>query len=149
MDYLTDSRGNDYTLKMANKDSPNMLQQQQIPGLPPSMFYIPNFITEDEEQRILEKVYQTPSPNIPVPSDLTNPPDPRQPMDIPQTPPPPSYPSPAHRKQHSSRLDKNATLAHDTRRRSDLLSGRLRRSTSWHQPLSHQRVPPRARDHAA
>jgi len=42
---------------MASEDSPNMLQQQQIPGLPPSMFYIPNFITEDEEQRILEKVY--------------------------------------------------------------------------------------------
>ena len=42
---------------MANEESPNMLQQQQIPDMPPSMFYIPNFISEDEEQRILEKVY--------------------------------------------------------------------------------------------
>lgn len=42
---------------MANEQSPEvLLQRQQIPGLPPSMFYIPNFITEDEEQRILEKV---------------------------------------------------------------------------------------------
>jgi hypothetical protein len=45
------------TLTIANEDSPDMLQQQQIPGLPPSMFYVPNFIGEDEEQRILEKVY--------------------------------------------------------------------------------------------
>jgi len=41
---------------MANEDSRELLQQQQIPGLPQSMFYIPNFINEDEEQRILEKV---------------------------------------------------------------------------------------------
>lgn len=33
-----------------------LLQQHRIPVLPPSMFYIPNFISEDEEQRILEKV---------------------------------------------------------------------------------------------
>jgi hypothetical protein len=50
-------RENNNSLKMANEESPSMLHQQQIPGLPPSMFYIPNFISEDEEQRILEKVY--------------------------------------------------------------------------------------------
>lgn len=42
---------------MANIVTPESLQQQQIPDLPPTMFYIPNFITEDEEQRILEKVH--------------------------------------------------------------------------------------------
>jgi len=41
---------------MAVNASPDLLQQQQIPDLPPKMFYIPNFITEDEEQRILDKV---------------------------------------------------------------------------------------------
>jgi hypothetical protein len=43
-------------LIMANKITPELLQRQQIPDLPSKMFYIPNFITEDEEQRILEKV---------------------------------------------------------------------------------------------
>lgn len=42
---------------MANSVTPESLQQQQIPDLPPTMFYISNFITEDEEQRILEKVH--------------------------------------------------------------------------------------------
>jgi hypothetical protein len=110
---------------MADEESPNMLQQQQIPSLPPSMFYIPNFITEDEEQRILEKVNQTLSYYQPVSSNLTRSPDPRQPLDIPQTSPPASHLSPTHCEQHSSRLDKDATLAHDSRRRSDLFSGRL------------------------
>jgi len=58
-DYSVDQdvlQGNNITLKMANEDSRELLQQQQIPGLPQSMFYIPNFINEDEEQRILEKV---------------------------------------------------------------------------------------------
>lgn len=41
---------------MADNASPDLLQQQQIPDLPPKMFYFPNFITEDEEQRILDKV---------------------------------------------------------------------------------------------
>jgi hypothetical protein len=41
---------------MADNSSPDLLQQQQIPDLAPKMFYIPNFITEDEEQRILDKV---------------------------------------------------------------------------------------------
>lgn len=43
---------------MADNTSPDLLHQQQIPDLPPKMFYIPNFITEDEEQRILDKVKQ-------------------------------------------------------------------------------------------
>jgi hypothetical protein len=41
---------------MADNASSDLLQQQQIPELPPKMFYIPNFITDDEEQRILDKV---------------------------------------------------------------------------------------------
>ena len=41
---------------MADNASSDLLQQQQIPDLPLKMFYIPNFITEDEEQRILDKV---------------------------------------------------------------------------------------------
>jgi len=49
-------REKNYTPKMANEEAPKMLQQQQIPDLLPSMFYIPNFISENEEQRILEKV---------------------------------------------------------------------------------------------
>jgi hypothetical protein len=44
---------------MANDTSSDLLQRQQIPDLPPKMFYIPNIITEDEEQRILEKVKPT------------------------------------------------------------------------------------------
>ena len=50
--------------RMADNASPDLLQQQQIPDLPPKMFYIPNIITEDEEQRILDKVrlyWKTPS----------------------------------------------------------------------------------------
>jgi hypothetical protein len=47
------------TLSMANDTSSDLLQRQQIPDLPPKMFYIPNIITEDEEQRILEKVKPT------------------------------------------------------------------------------------------
>jgi len=49
---------------MADNASSDLLQQQRIPDLPPKMFYIPNFITEDEEQRILDKVrlyWKTPS----------------------------------------------------------------------------------------
>jgi hypothetical protein len=41
---------------MADQITPELLQRQQIPDLPSKMFYIPNFITEDEEQGILEKV---------------------------------------------------------------------------------------------
>jgi hypothetical protein len=41
---------------MADQITAELLQQQQIPDLPSKMFYIPNFITADEEQRILEKV---------------------------------------------------------------------------------------------
>jgi alkylated DNA repair protein alkB family protein 6 len=110
---------------MANEDSPRLLQQQQIPGLPPSMFYISNFISEDEEQRILEKVTSSPSHNLHVPSNLTQSPDSRKPLDIPQTSPSTSHPSPAHREQHSSGLIENATLAYNSRRRLDLVFRRL------------------------
>ncbi|GAB7322413.1 hypothetical protein MBLNU13_g03363t1 [Cladosporium sp. NU13] len=41
---------------MSDNASSGLLQQQKIPDLPPKMFYIPNFITEDEEQRILDKI---------------------------------------------------------------------------------------------
>ena len=41
---------------MTDNASPSLLQLQQIPDLPPKMYYYPNFITEDEEQRILDKV---------------------------------------------------------------------------------------------
>jgi hypothetical protein len=134
---------------MANEDSPNMLQQQQISDMPRSMFYIPNFISEDEEQRILEKVCLSPSHRLPNQSNLTQSTDPHQPLDIPQTPPPPSHPSPTHRKQYSSRLDQNAALARHSRRRSNLFTGHIRRRASRHQPLPDQRVSPRPRDHAA
>lgn len=59
---------------MAVNASPDLLQQQQIPDLPPKMFYIPNFITEDEEQRILDKVrlyWKTPSfITLSIPSNI-------------------------------------------------------------------------------
>lgn len=32
------------------------LQQYAIPGIPPAMYYIPNFITEEEEAYIMSKV---------------------------------------------------------------------------------------------
>jgi len=46
---------------MADTALSELLQHQQIPDLPPKMFYIPNFITEDEERRILDKVRLTSS----------------------------------------------------------------------------------------
>lgn len=44
---------------MVDVPPPDLLQQHQIPDLPPDMFYIPNFISQDEEQRILEKVIKS------------------------------------------------------------------------------------------
>jgi len=35
---------------------PSSLEQSRITALPPSAYYIPNFISEDEEKLILEKV---------------------------------------------------------------------------------------------
>lgn len=32
------------------------LQQYAVPGMPPAMYYIANFITEDEEAFIMSKV---------------------------------------------------------------------------------------------
>jgi hypothetical protein len=101
--------------EMANEISPKMLQQQQIPGLPPSMFYIPNFISDDEEQRILEKVESALTCFACVPRKLTQSPDTRKSLDLPQTPSPASYSSPTHCEQHPPRLVENATLAHDSR----------------------------------
>jgi alkylated DNA repair protein alkB family protein 6 len=46
---------------MAKETTSQSLHQQRIPDLPQAMFYIPNFIREDEEQRILEKVQLTSS----------------------------------------------------------------------------------------
>jgi len=43
-------------LRMANDTSSDLLHRHKIPDVPPKMFYIPNFITEDEEQRVLDKV---------------------------------------------------------------------------------------------
>ena len=36
---------------------PTILMDAQIPGLPDNAFYIPGFLTEDEEGLILNKVY--------------------------------------------------------------------------------------------
>lgn len=44
---------------MATKDGiglPPSLEPAKIASLPPTAYYIPNFITEDEEQMILGKV---------------------------------------------------------------------------------------------
>lgn len=38
-----------------------ILEKHRIHEVPPSMFYIPNFITEDEEAYILNKASKIPS----------------------------------------------------------------------------------------
>lgn len=135
---------------MANATPPDRLQQHQIPDLPPKMFYIPNFINEDEEQRILEKV----RPNnsiysfcILAPSNAIS--DTRKPLDIPHPPPPSTNSCPTHRKQHSPRLVEDASLVDHSCSRTYTGSGHLQGRPSRHQPLSHQRIPARARHHAA
>ena len=111
---------------MAYNASSDLLQQQQIPDLPPKMFYIPNFITEDEEQRILDKVKRT---EILAPFTcsvyLTHTADSRKPLDLSDTPPPTVNPCSTHSKQHSARFVQNATLADQPSRRSDIIFGNL------------------------
>ena len=117
-------RGQTYW-KMGDNVSPDLLQQRQIPDLPPNMFYIPNFITEDEEQRILDKVrtIKQKRSSVTYSTCLMYITDSRQPLDLPHTPPPAINPCSTHSKQHSSRLVKNATLADQPRCRSHIVSG--------------------------
>jgi hypothetical protein len=97
---------------MANQTTPELLQRQQIPDLPSKMFYIPNFISEEEEQRVLEKVdLKIITMNFHL-YCLTRILDPCEPLDFSQTPSPPSHPCPAHSEQHSARLNQDASLAH-------------------------------------
>lgn len=54
----------------ANIQLPATLEQARILGLPPAAFYIPNFISVDEEQAILGKVRSARySRARPLPSD--------------------------------------------------------------------------------
>jgi hypothetical protein len=112
---------------MAKNASSEVLQRQQIPDLPPKMFYIPNFIAEDEEQRILEKVkLDLQHENYIICSTclmcIT---DPCQPLDLSHTPPPAINSCSTHSKQYPSRLDKDATLADQPHRRSYIVSGNI------------------------
>ena len=47
-----DTQSNGYSL-------PPSLDQVRIEGMPPAAYYIANFITEDEERQMLEKVLHT------------------------------------------------------------------------------------------
>lgn len=44
---------------------PTSLDDAKITGLPSTAFYIPNFITEEEERQILDKVYSFARPPVP------------------------------------------------------------------------------------
>lgn len=41
---------------------PSSLEQARIPGLPPTAFYIPDFISQEEEQAILRRIEAAPKP---------------------------------------------------------------------------------------
>ncbi|KAI2469224.1 hypothetical protein F4781DRAFT_233808 [Annulohypoxylon bovei var. microspora] len=45
-----------------NSTLPETLEQVQIPNLPPAAYYISDFITQDEEETILEKIASAPKP---------------------------------------------------------------------------------------
>lgn len=58
-DTSSDDPGNDIFL-------PPFLDHAKIVNLPQTAFYIPNFISETEEQMILDKVRLSKQPNVPL-----------------------------------------------------------------------------------
>ena len=135
-------------VNMGDDISPDLLQQQRIPDLPPSMYYIPDFITGDEEQRMLDKVGSNGVVFKEIHQMTNQTSDTSQSMDFPHPPPSPSHTRSAHCKQYTSRLFKIATLAHKPGSRPYHSSGSLRRRTARSQSLLDQRVSSRAGHHA-
>lgn len=134
------------------------LKAFRIVGLPPEFYYIPNFITPEEEASILNKVYTcalhsaaifTSTMSFRSEHLINKRADTSAAMDATYTSPPPSAPINSHQKQHLTRISP-ARLSIQPSAPALQSPRRLRRhAPPPTQPRPNQRVPRRRGHNAA